>query len=240
MRRILVGAALVVVLALSSACSVVSRDLEPETPNPSRQAAGPLMVVDWGIVDGLLSVRLVNDTDRNLERAKAEISVVRADGLRIGAGGAESDDLCCTVLSLPPGGHFGLYVDLGIDADQVADVEVNYTEVAWSPPREEALTALTTRKATLVGGETNASVTALVTSSDEPVDAAAGQAFLNGPDGEFLAVVSGRFSCFSPDRPREVMLELYHPVPDGTTVESVVAYPLSDLTTTEGATSCSR
>lgn len=240
MRRELVGAALAVVLTLSSACSVLARDVEPEQPNRSRASAGPLDVVDWGIVEGLLSVRVVNNTDRTLERAEAVINIVTGDGRGgVSAGASVDDDLCCTVLSLPPGGHFGLYVDLGPDIGEVQDIQVSYAEVAWSPAVADALTMLKPGEARLAGGETNATVTTRITATDGQVDAAAGQAFLTGPDGEFLAVVSGRFSCFSPGEPRKVVLELFHPVPEGTTVESVVAYPLRDESSTAGAGSCS-
>lgn len=240
MRRQLVGAALAVVMTLSSACGVLARDAEPEEPNRSRAATAPLDVIDWGIVEGLLSVRVVNNTDRTLERAEAVINIVTSDGRGgVSAGASVDDDLCCTVLSLPPGGHFGLYVDLGPNIGEIEDINVNYAEVAWSPAVADALTMLEPGKARLAGSDSNATVTTQITSTDKQVDAAAGQAFLTGPDGEFLAVVSGRFSCFSPGEPRRVVLELFHPVPDGTTVESVVAYPLRDETSTAGAGSCS-
>lgn len=238
MRRNLVGA-LAIALTLSSACSVLSRDAEPEKPNRSQQRWAVLDVVDWGVVDGLLSVRVVNNTGRTLERAKAVINIVRTDGVSLSAGGSVEDDTCCTVLSLPPDGHFGLYVYLGVETDEIEEVRVSYADVAWSPAISDALTSLEAGRVSLKGGEAGATVTAMITAKDKPVDAAAGQAFLTGPDGEFLAVVSGRFSCFSPGRPRRVEMELFHPVPGGTTVDSVVAYPLSDRTTTAGAGSCS-
>lgn len=240
MRRELVGATLAVVMALSGGCSALAREVEPEQPNRSQSGAGPLDVVEWGVVEGLLSVRVVNNTDRTLERAEAVINIVPTGGRGgVSAGGSVPDDLCCTVLSLPPGGHFGLYVDLGPEIGEIADIEVSYADVAWSPAVDNALSTLQSGKVRLEGGRSEATVTTRITSTDKLVDAAAGQAFLTGPDGEFLAVVSGRFSCFSPGRPRTVVMELFHPVPDGTTVESVVAYPLRDATTTVGAGSCS-
>ena len=237
MRRILVGAALAVAMTVTSACSVLSRDAEPEEPNRS-QGSAVLGIVGWGVVEGLLSVRVVNNTERTLEHARAVINIVRADGVSLSAGGSVADDACCTVLSLPPQGHFGLYVDLGLAPEEIEEVQVSYADVAWAPAVADALTTLETGRVSLEGGDTGATVTAMITAQDAPVDAAAGQAFLTGPDGEFLAVVSGRFSCFSTSRPRRVEMELFHPVPDGTTVESVVAYPLNDPTTTAGAGSC--
>ena len=241
MRKSLVGATVAVVMVLSSACSVLTRDPEPEQPNRSRGAAAILDVVDWGFVEGLLSVRVVNNTDRTLERAEAVISIVKTNGVSLSAGASIANDTCCTVLSLPPEGHFGLYVDLGeeVRASDIDDIRVDYRAVSWSPAVDDALTTLEPTKIELEGGETDAVVTTMVrTRGEDPVAAAAGQAFLVGPGGEFIAVVSGRFSCFAPGAPRRVEMELYHPVPDGTTVESVVAYPLNDPTSTAGSGDC--
>ena len=239
MRRFLVGTVLAAVLVGSSACGVLEREAAVERPNQEQQGSAVLEIVDWGVVGGLLSVRVVNKSGRTLERARAVITIVRGNGVSVSAGGSVVDDKCCTVLSLPPEGHFGLYVDLGEQAEGIQEVRVGYADVSWSPPVDDALTTLDPKRVSLTRGESGTTVTSMVTTTDDLVQAAAGQAFLTGPDGEFLAVVSGRFSCFSPSRPRRVKMELFHPVPDGTTVESVVAYPLNDPTTTAGAGSCS-
>jgi hypothetical protein len=68
---------------------------------------------------------------------------------------------------------------------------------------------------------------AKVRSSAPMVPQARVQAFLNGPDGEFLAVVSGRWFCFSRGS-HEIRMEFPHPVPPNTTIDRVVIHPVDD------------
>lgn len=230
-------AAGVVALALGlSGCSLLERPLPEETPNANPAGSSgtrALTLVDWGVVDGLLSVRLRNTTDRTLDRASALVTIRLADGVSMRSGPAVLDDECCTLLGVPPRSDFGVYVDLGGAAgttDDVDAVEVTYTELAWAPPpsAEEKKPAPTLDLGSfrLETGEGGAEVVTEITAEGGDVAAVAGQAFLTTADGSFLAVVSGRFKCFAEDQPRKVVMELFHSVPEDTVVETVVAYPI--------------
>lgn len=229
MRR--TTATLAVVLSLSTAaCGVLERRVPDEIPNPERERPGALKVDQWGVTDGLLSVRVENNSEAMLERADATIVVELADGSSISARGEAPQDLCCTLLDVPPDEDFGLYVDLGERAEAVEQVEVSYSNLTWAPAEA------TTKVPSIVLGEPKLADTEGSTevrvdvTADADLETIAAQVFLHGPDGEFLAVVSGRFRCFTADEPRPIVVELYHPVPDGTVVESMVAYPLTTET----------
>jgi hypothetical protein len=228
---------LTVLLALvASGCSFLQRDLPEEVPNPQAQQTQVLQVVDWGLVDGLVSVRVRNTSDdRALRRAEAVITVRMDDGTSVAAGGSVDHDLCCTLLDLPPGGEFGIYIDLGVADESVDDVDVRLDNLTWRPADDEQVPLPRLSRPVLEQADVAAEVVTRVRTADQ-VPLLAAQAWLVGPDGEFLAVVSGRFRCFEKDTPRQVRLELFHPVPEGTSVAEVVAYPITDeaVVTDEG------
>jgi hypothetical protein len=228
MRR-MTTATLVAVSLLSAGCGVLERDLPTEVANTSRERTGVLRVVEWGVTDGLLSVRVHNDSQRVLRRAEAVMVIRLDDGVSLSAAGTLPDDLCCTLLDVPPGKDFGLYADLGERADLVEDVEIRFDRVSWAPPDSPSTPELVMDEPVLADTAGGAEVRTRITASED-LPALAAQAFLRGPDGEFLAVVSGRFRCFAADRPRSVVVQLFHPVPKGTVIESVETYPMSGAT----------
>lgn len=233
-----VPAVLLAVALSTGGCDLLERELPAEVPNDAQVDASPFPVVDWGVVDGLLSVRLHNNGDKTLARADALITVRLTDGATVQSGPSRDNDLCCTVLDVPPDQDFGVYVDLGLEAEQIDDVSVSYRNLAYAAAASQASPRVRAGDAELVGGDTEAQVAVPLTAQGGDVPALAGQAFLTGPDGSFLAVVSGRFACFTQGEARDVVMELYHPVPDGTTIESVVAYPLADPTMVDDAETC--
>ena len=117
-------AAGIVALSLGlSGCGLLERDPPEEVPNVNPAGSSSnraLTLVDWGVVDGLLSVRLRNTTERTLERANALVTIRLADGVSLSSGPSVPDDECCTLLGVPPGGDFGVYVDIGLAAEPEA------------------------------------------------------------------------------------------------------------------------
>ena len=236
MRRVVTMlAAALACFAVLTGCSDISAQLsgsqssEPLESGETRPAA-PLETDSWGTVDGMLSVVVKNPAKRTLRYAVATIVARDANGTALGTSSTGAPNgTCCAVADLPPGASYGFYFDLGAEADQVAEVEMAYRDVAWGAP-EDAETA-PPMEATPVGlsaGALGAVVIADVSAPGAAVTQAVAQAYLVGPDGQFLAVVSGRWTCFPAGGSRRIEMQLFHPVPEGTVVDSVVAYPLTD------------
>ena len=236
MRRIaMMLAAALTCLAALTGCSDISAQLsgsqssDPLEGGETRPAA-PLETESWGTVDGMLSVVVSNPAKRTLRYAVATITARDAGGVALGTSSTGAPDgTCCAVADLPPSATYGFYFDLGPDADRVAEVEMTYRDVAWGAPEESEATS--TMEATAVGlsaGALGAVVIADVSTPGPAVTQAVAQAFLTGPDGEFLAVVSGRWTCFPAGGTRRIEMQLFHPVPEGTQVDAVVAYPTTD------------
>jgi hypothetical protein len=204
---------------------------------PSQAPARPILVTKaWGVVDGMLSVAVENTTDRTLRSAVGVITARDRNDVLI-ATSLESPDGCCAVVDLPPGQQFGFYVDIGNTAADISRVDVAYRNVAWAPAAEEPANPLTAHPVRIDGridGKADGSadgavVVASIRNTEPRVDQASVQAFLDGPDGKFLAVVAGRWYCFAQGR-NEIRMQLLHPVPAGTTVDHVVIHPVTDDT----------
>jgi hypothetical protein len=232
MRRIAmtVAAALTCFAALTG-CSDISAQLSgSQSSDPlegdDTQPAPPLETVNWGTVDGLLSVVVSNPADRTLRYAIATIVALGADGQELGTFTDTALNAgCCTVADLPPGGAYGFYAEVGPDIAEVADVEMTYRDIAWGATQVPTNAALTVQPVGVNAGDLGAVVVADVSTPGPAVADAVVQAYLIGPDGEFLAVVSGRWGCFAAGETRRVWMQLFHPVPEGTQVHSMVAHP---------------
>ncbi|WP_193612675.1 hypothetical protein [Nocardioides lijunqiniae] len=216
-----------------SGCSDISAQLSGEQvtdPELSAKLVSPLLeTVSWGEVDGMLSVVVRNPGERTLRHATAEFVARDADGATVGSStSSEKKGTCCTVYDLQPDQEYGFYFDVGVDAGQVAEVDVAYRDVAWRTGQTAPVPAMRGAPVTMTSNTLGAVVVADVTSPASPVGQAVVQAFLDGPDGDFIAVVSGRWTCFKAGTPRRIQMQLYHPLPAGTTVESMVAYPVGE------------
>lgn len=230
-RAGVVVATLLVVGLLGSGCDQASTKLTgggSGQPAPAAAPARPILVTqEWGVVDGMLSVVVENSTERTLRSAEAVITARDRNDVLIVSSLEVQGGACCAVVGLPPGQEFGLYVDVGESADEISRVDVSYREVAWAPAGESQPSALAADLVRLDGNGQGAVVVANVGTKQQMVAQANVQAFLTGPDGAFLAVVSGRWYCFSQGS-REIRMQLLHPVPAGTTVDRIVIYPVTD------------
>jgi hypothetical protein len=222
------SAALLILLALLGLAAGCAWGPVVDTGTTTRTTRSTvLQTVDWGVVDGMLSVRVRNTTDRTLEHATTDIVVTDSSGTAQSTGAPDSDP-CCTILNLPPGGEFGLYLDLGSMNEDIAGVDVAYRDISWLPASAGTATTLTAGRTHLTAGDSESVVTAHIKAHGDSVRVIVGQAFLTDPTGKFMAVVSGRFDCFTEDRSRTVEMQLFHAVPPGTRVQRVVAYALPD------------
>ncbi|MCW2794370.1 MAG: hypothetical protein JWO76_3468, partial [Nocardioides sp.] len=225
-RRTGVAAGVAVLLMLTG-CSQISAQMQGAQVtgvDPGVADAGPVLVTQqWGVVDGMLSVVVTNATDRTLRFANATITARDAHNVLVASSSSTTDGSCCRVVDLPAGQQYGFYFDAGSSAAVISAVDVVYRDVAWAPStRDEGPTF----KAVATGMDENsvgAVVVADVTTRGGSTPQAVAQAFLTDADGDFLAVVSGRWDCFT-EGDREIRMQLFHPVPAGTTVESVVVH----------------
>jgi hypothetical protein len=221
--------ALIVVGLAGAGCSDITAQMKGETVTNAAvvETARPvLMTRQWGVVDGMLSVVVQNTTDRTLRSAEGVITARDENDQLVatsieGPGGA-----CCSVVDLPPGQQFGFYVDVGDSASEIDRVDVAYRNVAWVPSDEVADSPLAVHPVSLESDALGAVVVANVRSDVPMVDEASVQAFLNGADGGFLAVVSGRWDCFSEGN-HEIRMQLLHPIPAGTTIDHVLIHPVT-------------
>jgi hypothetical protein len=231
-RAAVVVATLLVVGLLGSGCDQVSSKVRGSGTTESAPAAAParpiLVTQDWGVVDGMVSVVVKNTTDRTLRTAEAVITARDSNDVLVVSSLEAQDGGCCSVTELPPGQEFGLYVDVGADAADITRVDVAYRDVAWAPADDQAKKVLSARQVELLSsGVPHVVVVADVKSSAPMVPQASVQAFLNGPDGEFLAVVSGRWFCISRGS-HEIRMEFPHDVLPNTTIDRVLIHPIAN------------
>jgi hypothetical protein len=228
------GAAAVMLIAVGlfgSGCDQASTKLTgtgAAEPVADAAPARPILVTqEWGVVDGMLSVVVHNTTDRTLRTAEAVITARDRNDVLVVSSLEARDGVCCSVADLPPGQEFGLYVDVGDSADEISRVDVAYRDVAWASADESQASILEAQPVRLDGNGQGAVVVAKVQTDEPMVAQASVQAFLDGPDGTFLAVVAGRWYCFSQGS-HEIRMQLLHPVPAGTTIDRVVIHPVTD------------
>lgn len=239
MRVAAVGAAAACLLVLTS-CTGTSAPERSESParttsttsgsvSRTSEAAGSpdLKVRSWGVNDGLLSVVVVNRSRALVRSARAVITARDANGNSIATVSGPPSSRCCTILSLPPGGSFGLYAALGDAATRTRSVTVDYADVSMSAVAAAA-PELDVTDAALQTDNGLAVVSATVSVKNLTGPYIAAQAFLTNAAGSLIAVVSGRFYCFDSTDSRVVRIQLFHPVPAGTKIKSVVAYPIPD------------
>ena len=243
-RRLGLACAAVAVAIGSSGCSDLRAQLEgAEVVEPSvdaSYAALPtvLETAEWSETDGLVSVIVRNDNDRDLRTAEVTMTARDENGEVLGTYGTSSmggDSSCCTVQSLAPGEEFGLYFAVGEGSDRIDDVELTYSRLTWAQkpsgsPSPEASdgTAVRARATDFVIQQDQTVVRATVEVGEEDIPRALVQAVLRGRSGKLIAVVTGRWSCFEADSTRRIRMELFQPVPLGTGVDSVSIRPIGD------------
>lgn len=247
MRRLGLACVAVAVAIGSSGCSDLRAQLEgAEVVSPSLDssyAAVPtvLETSEWSVTDGLVSVIVRNDSDRDLRTAEVTMTARDDNGEVLGTYGASSmggDSACCTVQALAPGEEFGLYFAVGEGSERIDDVELTYSRLSWAQEPSDSPAPdgaegperpdVRARATDFVIQQQQTVVRATVEVGDEDIPRALVQAVLRGRSGKLIAVVTGRWSCFEADTTRRIRMELFQPVPLGTGVDSVSIRPLTD------------
>ncbi|GAW49973.1 MULTISPECIES: hypothetical protein [unclassified Nocardioides] len=227
LRTSLLVVLLVVVALLGAGCSQISAQMNGETVTsvPTEAPAQPILVTrDWGVVDGMVSVVVMNTTDRTLHSADAVITARDENDVLVATSLEGPEGRCCPVVDLPPGQQFGFYLDVGDPASDISHVDVAYRNVAWATADAATENPLKAHPVRLESAASETVVVADVLSSASVVPQASVQAFLTRPGGELVAVVAGRWFCFSEGR-HEIRMQLLHAVPPGTEVNRVTIRP---------------
>jgi hypothetical protein len=194
-----------------------------------------LKVDAWGYTaDGLLSVIVSNVGGATVRSARAIISATDAYGNVVAAVSAPQGTAlgtrCCTIIGLAPGQRYGLYSDIGTRTPRVRTVSVQYTAVRTDDVASVASPVASISQPSLRTDGAKATVFATVKMSARAGPYITVQALLAGPDKKFLGVISGGFYCLAANTTRTIKLQFFHPVPAGSSVDSVVSFPL-DATT---------
>ena len=238
MHRKAVAATIAAVALSTGGCSAIADQLDGRAAGAAAleqsEDSSPTLLAtrQWGVVDGLLSVVVQNVTDRTLRYAAASITA-RADENEIVAASIEADSACCEIVDLAPGAEYGFYLDVGDRGSEITEVSVGYRSFSWAPVGEVPPAATTVRAEPVrITQDADGVVVRAALVSDRPREEVIAQAFLTDRSGEFLAVVSGRWSCLTVGR-RVIDMELFHPLPAGAQVDRVVAHPVSDDPTRE-------
>jgi hypothetical protein len=194
-----------------------------------------LKVDTWGYTaDGLLSVIVSNVGDATVRTARAIISATDAYGNLVASVSAPQGTAlgtrCCTIIGLAPGQRYGLYSDVGTRMPRVKAVSVQYTSVRTDNGENVAspVASISRPSLQIKGSQTTVFVTLTMSKVAGPYITV--QALLNGPHNEFLGVISGGFYCLPANTKRSIKLQFFHPVPAGSTVDSVVSFPLDPAT----------
>ncbi|MDQ6525672.1 hypothetical protein RB608_18785 [Nocardioides sp. LHD-245] len=199
----------------------------PAATPPAPAGDGDVLAVrSWGRAAGQLAVVVGNESTEPIASARVRVTARDAAGAVVVATSGTDADVCCTVVGLPPGAEFGLFVPLDAGVGEIGAVDVETLS---------AETGSSAADATVRVGATD-----LRRSADDTVVAVrlkargrlsgfvAVQALLVDEDGAVAQVISGRFYCFRPGAARTVRLHLFHAVPPGLRLDRVVAYPIPD------------
>jgi hypothetical protein len=224
------GVSVLVALLLAAACgrgdSVVSAP-------PGGTLAGPplpLEVIEIGRAGRLVSVLVRNPNPTyGLRDTGVAVTARGRNGAPLGhAHASPGDRNCCTVITLPPYGTVGFYVDLPASAANAAvdSVTVGVPDnrwVPWGSTRPGASTSNVELSRTPDG----AVVTGTLTSAAALMPYVFTQAVVEDAAGRLVAVVTGVAFCHKLRIPKEFTLRLDHPLPVGSRVRAVTAVPFS-------------
>lgn len=197
------------------------------TPGDEDPADGP-RVVDWGVAAGQLAVVVRNDTRKVIDAARVRITATDAQGATVLSTTGTADDVCCTIVGLPPNQDFGLFAPLaeGDAAAAIADVAVDYVSVESGRSGSRAWVGAADGELHVSGDDTT--VTTTLTAHGAVDGYVAAQAILVDREGKVAQLISGRFYCFEAGSQRRVRMQLFHAVPEHLRLGRVLAYALPD------------
>ncbi|MCR1782000.1 hypothetical protein KVF89_05595 [Nocardioides carbamazepini] len=208
----------------------------PQPPGPAADpavdpAAGPaadgdvLAVRSWGREAGQLAVLVGNESTEPIASARVRVIARDAAGAVVLSTSGTDADVCCSVVGLPAGAEFGLFVPLAADVPEIATVAVETLSAETGSPADATVRV---GAADLRRYDDDTVVAVRLKARGRLSGFVAVQALLVDGEGEVAQVISGRFYCFRPGAARTVRLHLFHAVPPGLRLDRVLAYPIPD------------
>lgn len=185
-------------------------------------------VVAWGRDGSLVSIVVRNVDARQIEEGLVRIALYDRGGRMLLSTTGLRGSKCCTLLSVPPGHRFGLFLTAR-GVGPIAQVRVAFahpSQVRTRPWPASSRPRIRVTDARFVRTSHDAVVTATFEPRRTVPAYVAGQAFLVDRRGHLVAVISGRFYCFDGPQRHQVRMALQHRVPPGTRLGTVVAYPI--------------
>ncbi|CAN5224491.1 hypothetical protein BH09ACT12_BH09ACT12_08700 [soil metagenome] len=234
-HRLLTAVAFVAVAALAlSGCAEVRDQMSGASVESESETVGltPLLeTAEWSVTDGLLSVIVRNPGPRTVRSARVMLAAFSSQHARIATVGGDTmltESSCCTVVSLGPGEEFGLYFAVGDEVGaRVSDIELSYSDISYTPGSPTRAAPIIAAAHRTLLNPTRTTVTATLHAGAVAVPLTVVQAVLRGRSGRLIAVVTGRWTCLRAEEDRPIRIELFQPVPAGTTVSTVTARPLT-------------
>jgi hypothetical protein len=218
-------------LLLATACGRDTGSVVPAASSDALPGAPlPLEVVEIGRAGRLVSVLVRNPNPTyGLRDTGVAVTARGRNGAPLGhAHASPGDQNCCTVVTLPPHGTIGFYVDLPVSAANatVESVTVGVPDNRWVP-WTGARPGATASNVVLSRAPDGAVVTGTLTTAAALMPYVFTQAIVEDPWGRLVAVVTGVAFCHRATVPKEFTLRLDHPLPLGSRVRAVTAVPFS-------------
>jgi hypothetical protein len=224
------GVSVLVALLLAAACGRGDSSVTTPPGPPLPGAPLPLEVVEIGRAGRLVSVLVRNPNPTyGLRDTGVAVTARGRNGAPLGhAHASPGDRNCCTVITLPPHGTIGFYVDLPASAaDTTVDsVTVGVPDNRWVPWTSTRPGA-STSNVELSRAPDGAVVTGTLTTAAVLMPYVFTQAVVEDSWGHLVAVVTGVAFCHKAQVPKEFTLRLDHPLPVGSRVRAVTAVPFS-------------
>lgn len=223
-------------LALIAACTSAAAGGGVATATPPRGTTvahstapaepQPLRVVRWGVDDEMLSVLVENTTEQEIRSAHVVITARDDRGTIIATVSGPAGALCCTIVALPPHDTFGLFADFGDGVVRTAKVDVDYSKVSVGAPSSGAGDITSSAGQLDRRGDLTLVHTFLGSSANAGPYVAVQAVLVDRTGKQLVAVISGRFYCLFPGRQLGVTLQLFHPVPSGTRIQSIRTFAI--------------
>ncbi|WGX95209.1 hypothetical protein [Nocardioides sp. L-11A] len=185
-----------------------------------------LAVRSWGRAAGQLAIVVGNESTEPIASARVRVTARDATGAVLLATSGTDADVCCTVVGLPPGAEFGLFVPLDAGVGEIGAVDVETLSAEAGASAADA--SVRVGDADLRRDDDDTVVAVRLKARGRLSGYVAVQALLVDGEGELAQVISGRFYCFRPGAARTVRLHLFYAVPPGLRLDRVLAYPIPD------------
>jgi len=235
------------VSGLPATATPAATDTPSPSPSPTPEARAP-EIAEFNVIRGdfgnTLMVRLHNPNDGvGLIRTGFELTAVADDGAIIDVYGTDGlpGASCCTIYRLPPGGDFGLWIQMDQGAADPATIELAVTGrwVDWSTVEapESVLSDLTVNQTEFAGPQLTGRVTTPGAAADGPFNVWV-VGFVDSPTG--LIVIADSVDCVATGDARAFAIDSFiiGAVQGPYTLVNAVGYTTTVPGVTEPAPGC--